>query len=657
MLSLMNEEKERRVNSYLSDPSVFQINRMPAHSDHRHKRGFAEKESSFYQDLCGVWDALYTEDIENRKRDFYRLDFRSDEFHKLKVPGHAELQGLGKIQYINTQYPWEGIEMLRPPMVPVKTNAVISYVRYFDVDERLRGNRLFIVFEGVEQAMNLYLNGEFIGYSEDSFTPAEFDITKYVKDTGNRLAVEVFKRTKAAYIEDQDFFRFSGIFRPVYIYAKPECHIDDIDIRSTLLPEKQAEEPAHEEKKGFLNKLKSMFSGHKDRKDVKVSASGNGRFSLSLKLSATDSFQLYEVSASLSDAEGNVLYEKRCGADSGIAFDEEDFDVRPYSNKDPYLYTLRLEVLRNDKTVETVEYPVGFRRIEIIDKVIYLNGERLIINGVNRHEWSPYTGRAISLREMEEDISIMKRNYINSVRTCHYPDSIPFYFMCDEAGIYVMAETNLESHGSWQKMGAVEPSWNVPGDDPAWKDIVLDRARSNYETFKNHPSIIFWSLGNESYAGECIREMDAFFKERDPSRLVHYEGVFHRPELKASISDVESRMYASPDEIREYFHQDGSKPFLLCEYMHSMGNSLGGFEDYDALIDEFDGYQGGWIWDFIDQALYTKRADGKEVLRYGGDFSEKPSDYEFSCDGILFADRTEKPGLEEVRYFYERRIR
>ena len=220
-----------------------------------------------------------------------------------------------------------------------------------------------------------------------------------------------------------------------------------------------------------------------------------------------------------------------------------------------------------------------------------------------------------------------------------------------------MAETNLESHGSWQKMGAVEPSWNVPGDDTAWKDIVLDRARSNYETFKNHPSIIFWSLGNESYAGEWIREMNAFFKERDPSRLVHYEGVFHRPELKASISDVESRMYASPDEIREYFHQDGSKPFLLCEYMHSMGNSLGGFEDYDALIDEFDGYQGGWIWDFIDQALYTKRADGKEVLRYGGDFSEKPSDYEFSCDGILFADRTEKPGLEEVRYFYERRIR
>ena len=393
--------------------------------------------------------------------------------------------------------------MLRPPMVPVKTNAVISYVRYFDVDERLRGNRLFIVFEGVEQAMNLYLNGEFIGYSEDSFTPAEFDITNYVRDTGNRLAVEVFKRTKAAYIEDQDFFRFSGIFRPVYIYAKPECHIDDIDIRSTLLPEKQAEEPAHEEKKGFLNKLRSMFSGHKDRKDGKVFASGNGRFSLSLKLSATDSFQLYEVSASLSDAEGNVLYEKRCGADSGIAFDEEDFDVRPYSNKDPYLYTLRLEVLRNDKTVETVEYPVGFRRIEIIDKVIYLNGERLIINGVNRHEWSPYTGRAISLREMEEDISIMKRNYINSVRTCHYPDSIPFYFMCNEAGIYVMAETNLESHGSWQKMGAVEPSWNVPGDDPAWKDIVLDRARSNYETFKNNP-VDLYTVATDAYTGKAV---------------------------------------------------------------------------------------------------------------------------------------------------------
>ena len=298
-------------------------------------------------------------------------------------------------------------------------------------------------------------------------------------------------------------------------------------------------------------------------------------------------------------------------------------------------------------------YDVGFRRIEIRDQVILLNGKRLIINGVNRHEWNARTGRVIGMEDMIRDMEILKANHINSVRTCHYPDQIPWYYMCDSCGIYLMAETNLESHGSWQKMGAVEPSWNVPGSLPQWREAVMDRARSNFEVFKNHTSVLFWSLGNESYAGDNLLEMHRFFKEADPGRPVHYEGVFHNRAYEDEISDMESQMYAPPERVEAYLRNRPKKPFILCEYMHDMGNSLGGLKSYMDLLDRYEMYQGGYIWDFIDQALFVKdEATGREVLRYGGDFDDRPSDYEFSGNGIVFADRTPKPAMQEVRYYY-----
>ena len=287
------------------------------------------------------------------------------------------------------------------------------------------------------------------------------------------------------------------------------------------------------------------------------------------------------------------------------------------------------------------------------DKVIYVNNHRLILNGVNRHEWNAHSGRVISVDDMRKDIQIMLDNNINAVRTCHYPDQLPWYHLCDKAGLYVMAENNLESHGSWQKMGAVEPSYNVPGDNPHWLAAVVDRARSNYEWFKNHPSIIFWSLGNESFAGEDIAAMQAFYKEHDSSRLVHYEGVVRAPEFRDRISDVESRMYETPANIARYLENNPDKPFLNCEYMHDMGNSLGGMQSYNDLIDQYPMYQGGFIWDFIDQALLVHDpVTNQEVLRYGGDFDERHSDYEFSGDGLLFADRTPKPAMQEGKYYY-----
>ena len=328
--------------------------------------------------------------------------------------------------------------------------------------------------------------------------------------------------------------------------------------------------------------------------------------------------------------------------------------VSVWDNKNPNLYEVSVEL--NDgcgNLLEVVPYKIGFRRLEIVNKVMMLNGKRLIINGVNRHEWSARSGRCITEAEMMRDIVCIRKNNINAVRTCHYPNQIPWYYLCDEEGIYVMSETNLESHGSFQKLGAIEPSWNVPGSLPQWKEAVLDRARSNFEAFKNHPSILFWSLGNESYAGDDIEAMNVYFKDKKDGRLVHYEGSFYNRAYEDTISDVESRMYATPADVEDYLQNSAKKPYLLCEFMHDMGNSMGGLSSYMKLLDKYEMYQGGFIWDFIDQALWDyDEITGRSVLRYGGDYDDRPSDYEFSANGILFADRKEKPAMQEVRYYY-----
>ena len=467
------------------------------------------------------------------------------------------------------------------------------------------------------------MNGEFIGYAEDSFTPSEFDLTPYIREKDNVLAVEIHKMCSAAFLEDQDFFRFFGIFRNVSLRALPEAHVEDMWLNPVLNEDNVS---------GTLNT------------NIRVSATENQDVCARIILKNVDDQVILERNIELEDKDGDFV--------GSISDDIKD--IKKWDNHTPYLYKAYIELLKADgEIIEVVPYRIGFRRIEIKNKVMLLNGERLIINGVNRHEWNPKTGRCIGLEDMVSDINCMTRNNINAVRTCHYPDQIPWYYMCDDAGIYVMAETNLESHGSWQKLGAVEPSVNIPGSISQWREVVVDRARTNYETFKNHTSILFWSLGNESYAGDDIKAMNTYFKERQDGRLVHYEGSFYTRQYEDTISDVESRMYAKPYEIREYLSNHPKKPYLLCEYMHDMGNSLGGFDSYIKLIDEFEMYQGGFIWDFIDQAILVKdHVTGKEVLRYGGDFDDRPSDYEFSGNGIVFADRKEKPAMQEVRYYY-----
>lgn len=519
-------------------------------------------------------------------------------------------------------------------------NPVGSYIRKFDLQDGLRGKRIILSFEGVEQAFYVWVNGEFAGYAEDSFTVSEFDITPYVKEKDNLLAVEVHKRSTAAFLEDQDFFRFFGIFRDVNLYGIPAVHIEDLWIRPIYHPEDGKAEIELDIRLSQKKKEKNI------RGKIKVSLKDNAAETKTVLLDETENLDDPAIQTNL-PVEGsvnNVLHFRY----------ELKKTVNAWSNTDPYLYELLIEVQNEkDETVEVVPYPIGFRKIELKDGKMLLNGKRLIINGVNRHEWNARSGRCITEADEKWDIECIRRNHINAVRTCHYPDHISWYYRCDQAGIYLMAETNLETHGSWQKMGATEPSWNVPGNIECWRACTLDRAVSNFETFKNHTSVLFWSLGNESYAGNVLREMNQYYKEKDPDRLVHYEGVCHNRSYEDVISDMESQMYTSPENVKEYLENNPKKPFLLCEYMHDMGNSLGGMESYIRLLDQYDNYQGGFIWDYMDQALWVKdEVTGREVLRYGGDFDDRPSDYEFSGNGILFADRTEKPAMQEVRHYY-----
>ena len=623
---------------WLDNPEVFKVNQLEAHSDHCYYLDYSDmkkEKNPLLQSLNGQWEFAYSKNVMERPVDFYKETFDASGFDKIMVPGHIELAGYDKIRYINTMYPWEGKEYHRGAYSMESTgkeagmfseaeyNPVGSYIKRFDLNETMCGKRIHICFEGVEEAMYLWLNGQFVGYAEDSFTPSEFDLTPFIREKENVLAVQVHKMSTAAFLEDQDFFRFFGIFRNVTLKALPDAHMEDVWFQPVLNQD-----------------------------------NSSGKVSVIMKVTAPEK-QNVDARFVLTDREGTVITEKclqlqgRDGIFTGTIHTDVQ-NIKLWDNHSPYLYHACVELIEeNGVMLEVVPYDIGFRRLEVIDKVIYLNGKRLVITGVNRHEWNPKTGRCIGMQEMTADIDCMLRNNINAVRTCHYPDQIPWYYLCDKAGIYVMAETNLESHGTFQKLGAIEPSCNVPGSIPQWREVVLDRAISNFETFKNHTSVLFWSLGNESYAGDDLGAMNTYFKEKRDGRLVHYESSFYNRAYEDTISDVESRMYAKPKEVEEYLNNNPKKPYLLCEFMHDMGNSMGGLGSYMKLIDQYEMYHGGFIWDFIDQAIMVKDpVTGRDVLRYGGDFDDKPADYEFSANGIVFADRKEKPAMQEVRYYY-----
>ena len=620
---------------WLEDPTVFRVNRLDAHSDHityRCEEEYRAEATSLRQSLDGVWTFGWFENMDAAPA-FWEEAFDLSAFGTIAVPGHGETQGFGQIQYINKLYPWDGHEEIRPPQIPKTYNPTLCYVKDFDLDPGLLGKEVCVSFQGIEKAAYVWCNGHFVGYCEDTFTPSDFDLTPYLKEKGNRLCLRVHKHASSAWIEDQDFFRFSGIFRPVYLYAKPM--VEDLWIQTAL------SDDLKEGSVRFRLKGKAGMTVH-----GKIAYKGDTLFAGDLELTETDGY-LFSQTLNLGEVK---LW---------------DYDL-------PELYDISLTVFC-DGVTEFVPSRTGFRRIEMgSDKVMYLNGKRLMINGVNRHEWSHDKGRAINIEDMEKAMATIRENNINAVRTCHYPNRTEWYHLCDEAGIYLMDETNLESHGSWQKdaLGdaSIDPSWNVPGSFPQWHDCLLDRAKSMFERDKNHVSILFWSCGNEAFCGSNIVDQANWFRSVDPSRLVHYEGVYFtrgvangkptsaywRPEYE-TVSDMESRMYATPWDVRDYLQSKPDKPYISCEYMHNMGNSLGGMESYVNLGEEFPQYQGGFIWDFMDQAISYVNCNGRQVLGYGGDFGERQADYNFSGNGIVDAYGNPKPCMQEVRYWHSDR--
>lgn len=651
---------------WLENPEVFQVNRIPAHSDHLYFKNMEElKEGqgmSLRRSLNGTWKFAYAKLPSQRQAKFYQEDYDLSGFGEIEVPGHMEIQGFGKRHYVNTMYPWDGEEELRPPKVTEKESPVGSYVKEFTLPGEWEGKRVYISFQGVETAFYVWCNGQFVGYSEDSFTPSEFELTGLVKEGKvNRLAVEVYKRSSASWIEDQDFFRFSGIFREVYLYAVPDFHISDIFVKAGLKDDYQT---------GTLDLEITASASSWWQEDLEKKAAAAGvteeEWEQQCWEGLPDNWEgcVYGavIRAELLDGEGKKVCElptkkTLCRGDGKLAVSFLEGggleNVLSWSADRPYCYTLMLTVIdgMSGEVMEVIPQKVGFRRFEMKDGIMQLNGRRIMFKGINRHEFNLRRGRAVTKEDMLWDIRFMKQHNINAVRTCHYPNQSLWYELCDTYGIYLIDETNLESHGSWQKMSVCEPSWNVPGSLPQWKACVVDRAKSMLERDKNHPSVLIWSCGNESYAGEDILAMSEFFHERDNTRLVHYEGVFWNREFDR-ISDMESRMYATPAQVEAYVKENPPKPYISCEYMHAMGNSLGGMKKYTDL-ERYPAYQGGFIWDYIDQSLVKIDCDGKEIHGYGGDFTDRPTDYQFCGNGIVYCDRTVSPKAQEAKFLYQ----
>ena len=599
----------------VKDPRYFRDGRLDAHSDHLYyasAREAEEKVSGFTESLNGFWKFHYARNYGSAIPGFESADYDCRSWEDIRVPAHIQMEGYDVPQYANTQYPWEGHEEIAPGEIPEKFNPVASYVKYFEVPESMKGRRLFISFQGAESGLALWLNGHFVGYSEDTFTPSEFELTDYVQEGENKLAAQVFKWTSSSWCEDQDFYRFSGIYRDVYLYTVPDVHIRDLRIRAV---------PDETLTKGIL--------------EICTEAWGEGKAEICL----TKDGQTFQGAFDLKDG--------------GITMEIENPVL--WSAEDPQLYDLTIQVYdRAGKLQEYIPERVGFRRFEMKDKIMTLNGKRIVFKGVNRHEFSSVTGRHVSEEELIKDLKTMKQNNINAIRTCHYPDASLIYRLCDEYGLYMIDETNLESHGSWDTVEASgDFSGVVPCDRPEWLDMMLDRANSMYQRDKNHPAILIWSCGNESFGGKDIFEMSQFFRREDPTRLVHYEGVFHDRRYN-DTSDMESQMYTSVENIKKFLEKDRSKPFICCEYTHAMGNSCGAMHKYTDLTDTEPLYQGGFIWDYIDQTLYKKDRYGKEFQAYGGDFGERPTDYEFSANGIVHGgERNPSPKMQEVKFNYQ----
>ena len=562
-------------------------------------QAFEKKNSANYLSMEGMWKFNFVKDHNKRPANFFAANFDDSQWKDFPVPGLFELNGYGDATYKNIGYAWATQFDPNPPYISELNNYTGSYRRTFDLPKDWKGKDVYFHVGSATSNLTLWVNGKYVGYSEDSKVAAEFNISKYLKPGKNLIAMQVMRWCDGSYFEDQDFWRFTGIAREVYLYARPKVHAADIRLDAGL---------ENQYRDGVLNYQVALKGGKAN------------------------------VTLTLCDKDGKKIAEA-----SGVQGTIKVPAVKAWTAETPYLYKAFITLKNKQGVSEVIPQKIGFRNVEIKNAQLLVNGKPVLIKGANRHEMDPDGGYVVSVERMIQDIKIMKQLNINAVRTCHYPDDPRWYDLCDEYGIYVTAEANLESHG----MGYGEKSL---AKFPEYLQTHIERNEGNVKTFINHPSIIVWSLGNEGGYGINFEKAYDWVKAYDQTRPVQYERGGYD-----SKTDIHCPMYIDYEESEKYCKSDGVKPYIQCEYAHAMGNSEGGFKEYWDLIRKYPKYQGGYIWDFVDQGLRDKSPiTGKEIFTYGGDYGRYPaSDYNFNCNGIIAPDRRLNPHAYEIQYWHQ----
>ena len=583
-----------------------------AYANQKDALSFNRNKAVFFKLLNGYWPFHWAKEPGQRPVDFYRPDYDVSGWDSIKVPSNWELEGYGIPIYVNSSYPF-AMENPQPPAIPEGWNPVGSYRKVFTVDKSWKDKRIYIHFGAVKSAFYLWINGHKIGYSQGSKLPAEFEISNCLQDGNNTLAIEVYRWSDGSYLECQDFWRLSGIERDVYLYA-----VNDISIRDFH----------------FKTDLDSNYI--------------NADFSLEVELETKHSGEDYALEARLKEGNKTLFNANKVGVidnlSKKITFSGSVLKPLKWTAETPHLYTLCINLKdKNNMVLESTAVKVGFRKVEIKGGQLLVNGKAIYLKGVNRHEHDEYNGHVIGRESMLQDIKLMKEHNINAVRTCHYPNHPLWYQLCDEYGLYLIDEANIESHG----MGYGERS---PAKDTAWQAAHLDRVQRMVQRDKNHPSVIIWSLGNEAGDGVNFEVCSNWIHRFDSSRPVQYERAGQK-----SHTDIVCPMYAPIDRLIHYGKQVQTRPYILCEYAHAMGNSVGNLQDYWDVIERYDNLQGGFIWDWVDQGLVKHTDDGQKYRAYGGDYGPKdiPSDKNFCMNGLLSSDRTLHPAVHEVKKVYQ----
>lgn len=611
-LAVLSAEAQKDKPWWL-DPEVNEVNTMApraaffAYETENLAKADQKARSERYLSLEGKWKFNFSKDHDKAPRDFYSLKYDDSQWTDFPVPGILELNGYGDAIYSNNGYPWRTQFRPEPPFVEERNNYTGSYRKMVTVPADWKGERIYLHVGSATSNLMVWVNGKFVGYSEDSKVSAEFDLTKYLTPgKENLIAMQVMRWCDGSYHEDQDFWRFTGIAREVYLYARPQAHIADLFITPDLVNNYQD---------GTL--------------EVKLNAVGaKGE----------------TVMFSLKDKEGKEVAAQtaKVGGNGEV---KVNFDIKnplKWTAETPNLYTLYTTLMDGKQVAEVVPQRVGFRKVEIKNAQVLVNGQPVLFKGANRHELDPVTGYVVSMDRMLEDIRVMKELNINAVRTCHYPNDPRWYELCDIYGIYMVAEANIESHG----MGYGDKTL---AKEPTYEKAHLERNESNIKIYKNHPSIIFWSVGNEAGYGPNFEKAYDLVKAYDPSRPCQYEQAGQNGK-----TDIFCPMYYDYGGCDKYSQGDNPRPLIQCEYAHAMGNSMGGFKEYWDMVRKYPKYQGGFIWDFVDQGLRVKNKQGKTIYAYGGDFGRYPtSDHNFNCNGIINPDRKPNPHANEVRYYYQ----